>query len=160
MARGLKTSFIVAVLAAVFAAVLGTSPAFAAKQTFDFHNLEQEQRYQKLVKELRCTVCQSESIYESNAAFAADVRTKVYEMVQDEKTDDDIVNFMVERYGDYISFRPALQKNTWVLWFAPLLMLLLGVGIWRSVVANRRLQAETGLGLSSEDKAELARRLK
>lgn len=133
--------------------------ANAAKQTFDFHNLEQEQRYQKLVKELRCTVCQSESIYESNAAFAADVRTRVYEMVQEGKQDQDIVNFMVERYGDYISFRPALQKNTWVLWFAPVLMLLLGIGIWRSVVANRRLQAKTHQELSDEDKAELARRL-
>lgn len=156
MVRGVK---VLAGLAVCVLLAISVS-ASAESSRLEFETLDEEKRYQKLVRELRCTVCQSESIYESNAAFAKDVRVKVYEMLQEGKNEAEIVGFMKDRYGDYISFRPALQKNTWVLWFAPLLMLLLGMGIWRSVVGRRRQQTEAQISLSSEDQAELARRLK
>lgn len=128
----------------------------AISKPLDFETEAQEQQYQKLVRELRCTVCQSESIYESNSALAADVRRRVYEMALAGKTEAETINFMVERYGDYVRYRPAFQANTLALWFSPFVLLLLGVGIWWQVV-GRRKNINKVVELSAEDRQSLAR---
>ncbi len=103
----------------------------------EFNNLAHEQQYQKLVRELRCTLCQGGSIYESNAPLAADMRRRVYQMTAAGHTEAEVVAFMVERYGDYIRYRPALQLNTLLLWLSPVLLLLLGVLCWYLVVLRK-----------------------
>jgi cytochrome c-type biogenesis protein CcmH len=89
-------------------------PATAAPlvNPVDFDTPEQEAQYQKLVRELRCTVCQSETIYESNAALAGDMRRRVYEMTAAGASEQEIIDFLVQRYGDYVRYRPAFQANT------------------------------------------------
>lgn len=129
--------------------------AVAIGQPLEFDDQAQERQYQKLVKELRCTVCQSESVYESNAALAADVRRRVYEMTLAGASEQEIIDFMVTRYGNYVRYRPPLQKDTLLLWSSPFLLLLVGGLIWWQVVHRRRQFMEPP-ALSSADLKVLA----
>ncbi len=87
----------------------------------------QQQRYQTLINEIRCPVCQGQSIGGSNAKLAKDLREKVRELILEENTDNNIRQFMTERYGDFIVFKPPVNKNTYLLWFAPFIFLVLGL---------------------------------
>lgn len=138
---------------------LVTAPLHSApiNPNLEFNDTTQEAQYQKLVKELRCTVCQSESIYESNSPLASDVRRKVYEMTVEGKTEQNIIDYMVERYGDYVRFRPALQGNTLLLWSSPFVLLVVGGLIWLQVVSRRKKTSAIEIAeLSSQDKKLLA----
>ncbi len=92
-----------------------------------FANQAQEQRYRHLIDEIRCPVCQGQSIGGSNASLAKDLRTKVKELILEQKTDDDIRNFMTDRYGDFVVFKPPVNKNTIILWTMPFLFLLFAI---------------------------------
>ncbi|BAF61667.1 cytochrome c-type biogenesis protein [Candidatus Vesicomyidisocius calyptogenae] len=87
----------------------------------------QQQRYQTLINEIRCPVCQGQSIGGSNAGLAKDLREKVMELILEENTDNDIRQFMTDRYGDFVVFKPPVNKNTYLLWFAPFIFLVLGL---------------------------------
>ncbi|ABL02346.1 cytochrome C biogenesis protein [Candidatus Ruthia magnifica str. Cm (Calyptogena magnifica)] len=87
----------------------------------------QQQRYQALINEIRCPVCQGQSIGSSNAGLAKDLREKVRELILKQNTDDNIRKFMTDRYGDFIVFKPPVNKNTYLLWFAPFVFLVLGL---------------------------------
>jgi cytochrome c-type biogenesis protein CcmH len=102
-----------------------------------FDDPAMQERYEHIVKELRCLVCQNESIADSNAPLAADLRREVREMMLAGKSDAEIQKFMVDRYGEWILFRPRLMPQTWLLWFAPALLLLLGILIAVRVVSKR-----------------------
>lgn len=106
-------------------------------------------RYDKLVTELRCLVCQSGSIAESNAALAGDLRREVRTLLRAGKTDDEIRRFMTDRYGDFVLYRPPLTPRTWLLWFAP--VLLLGIG---GLVAYRVISQRARLVASDPDEPE------
>lgn len=122
----------------------------------------EEERFQVLTNELRCLVCQNQSIADSNAPLAEDLRRQVREMMEDGKTDDEIREYMTARYGDFVLYRPPLKSTTWMLWFGPFILLTLGAliiwGVRRRRVpeapavdseALRRLleeQAEEGKG--------------
>ena len=92
-----------------------------------FDNNSQEMRYRALIDEIRCPVCQGQSIGGSNAALAKDLREKVREMVVSSKSDDDIRKFMTDRYGDFVVFKPPVNTATYILWFAPFIFLIIGV---------------------------------
>ncbi len=145
------------VLAGLFlAAVVLASPVAALPmgKPVDFETQEQEAQYQKLVRELRCTVCQSETIHESNAALAGDMRRRVYEMTAAGASEQEIIDFLVQRYGDYVRYRPAFQANTVLLWTSPFLILFAGGMVWLQVVRQRQrlvLRQE----LSAEERAAL-----
>jgi cytochrome c-type biogenesis protein CcmH len=111
---------------------LAVGVAHAADTPFAFQDAEIERRYQKLAAELRCLVCQNQSLADSHADLAQDLRDEVYRMLNDGKTDDEIVGFLVERYGDFVLYRPPVAGITYLLWFGPLL-LLAGAGVvwWR-----------------------------
>lgn len=85
-----------------------------------------QQRYENLTHQLRCLVCQNETIADSNASLAADLRAQVRKQLLAGKTDDQIRQYMVDRYGDFVLFKPPVQPNTWLLWSGPLLLFLLG----------------------------------
>ena len=91
----------------------------------EFSSAQQEQRYQDLIDEIRCPVCQGQSIGGSNASLALDLREKVQQLIISGKTDDEIHSFMVERFGDFVVFKPPVKISTYALWFAPFAFLLI-----------------------------------
>ena len=107
-------------------ALLLIQGAFAESiEAKDFETLDQENRYTVLIENIRCPVCQGQSIGGSNSGLASDLREQVREMILNKKSDKDIYLFMVERYGDFVNFKPPINSKTYLLWFAPLFLLVL-----------------------------------
>ena len=91
-----------------------------------------EARLVVIAEELRCLVCQNESLASSNAELAEDLRREVRKLIRDNKSDAEIKTYLVERYGDFVLYRPKVKPLTWPLWFGPFFMLLLAIlGLWR-----------------------------
>lgn len=107
-----------------------------------------QQRYERLIHEFRCLVCFDESIADSNADLAADFRREVHAMIAAGKSDRQIRDFMVRRYGDFILYDPPLQPNTWLLWGGPFLLFAVALAVVVRVVYRRAhmAQAERGSG--------------
>jgi len=107
-----------------------------------------------LIAELRCLVCQNQSLADSDAELAHDLRAEVYEMVQDGKSDEEIIEFLVARYGDFVLYKPPVKPSTWLLWFGPFaLMLLAGVLLLRAV--RRQKQKAQDVEISVADRKRL-----
>jgi cytochrome c-type biogenesis protein CcmH len=127
--------------ALALAGVLGTSVCSAEVQAVDANGQLEDHalqaRFERIAGELRCLVCQNESIADSNVELAADLRRQVREMLVAGKSDDAIFKFMTDRYGEFVRFSPPLEPKTLLIWGAPFIMLLLGgVIIYR--VARQR----------------------
>ena len=99
-----------------------------------------ERRLMSLASNLRCLVCQNQSLAESNAELAADLRAQIREQMRRGASDQDVVDYLVARYGDFVLYRPPLQANTVLLWSGPGLLLLVGIGFLVRTVARRRRQ--------------------
>jgi cytochrome c-type biogenesis protein CcmH len=118
-----------------------------------FEDDAQQARYEKLARELRCLVCRSETIADSNAELASDLRRQLRELMAAGKTDQEIMQYMTDRYGDYVLYKPPLAPRTALLWAAPML-LVLGGGIAAIVVIRRKARLpeddpnDPGLGVS------------
>lgn len=112
--------------------------AIARVEVHDFDNAAQEARYNKLIDELRCLVCQNQNLADSNAELAVDMRRKTYEMVRQGKSEREIVDFMVQRYGEFVRYRPPLNSNTLLLWTGPFIILLIGVTLLIRTIRRRR----------------------
>ena len=95
-------------------------------------------RLKHLETELRCLVCQNQTLADSNAPLAEDLRREVRELASSGKSDAEIKAYLVARYGDFVLYRPPLQSNTWLLWIGPFALLAGGAGIWYAVVRRRR----------------------
>ena len=91
----------------------------------DFESLDQERRYHALIEDIRCPVCQGQSISGSNSSLAKDLREQVRQMILNNKSNKEIYQFMVERYGDFVVFKPPINWKTYLLWFSPLVFLIL-----------------------------------
>jgi cytochrome c-type biogenesis protein CcmH len=104
-----------------------------------------EARMVAIAEELRCLVCQNESLASSHAELAEDLRREVRKLIRENKTDDEIKTYLVDRYGDFVLYRPQVKPLTWPLWFGPFFMLLLAVwGLWRYLRLRRNaLQVQT-----------------
>ena len=117
-----------------------------------FEDPAQQARYEKLARELRCLVCRSETIADSNAELARDLRRQLRELMAAGKSDQEIMQYMTDRYGDYVLYKPPLAARTVLLWAAPML-LVLGGAIAAVVVIRRKAQlpeddpADPGLGV-------------
>lgn len=111
--------------------------------TFVFNSAEEEALFYKLSNELRCLVCQNQSIADSNAGLAKDLRTEMYEMLQAGKSEDEIVEFMVLRYGDYVLYRPPFKPVTLLLWFGPALVFGLGLFFAVRFIRAQKKQVKT-----------------
>lgn len=107
-------------------------------ETFKFDSPEKEKVFHKLSEELRCLVCQNQNIAESNADLAKDLRLEIYTMLQQGKSEEEIVDFMVQRYGDYVLYRPPVKPMTWLLWFGPAIVFIFGL-----VFVVRYMKAQT-----------------
>ena len=110
-------------------------PAFAdAPPTF--RDEAEEQHFRELTSELRCVMCQNQSLADSNALIAHDLRIEILRMMREGRSDQQIKQFLVERYTDFVLYEPEVQPKTWALWFGPALVLLIG-GVVVFVVARR-----------------------
>ena len=99
-----------------------------------------EARLVVIAEELRCLVCQNESLSSSHAELAEDLRREVRKLIKDGKTDPEIKTYLVERYGDFVLYKPPLKPLTWPLWFGPFLLLVLAIGgFWRYLRQRRQL---------------------
>ena len=99
-------------------------PARAAIEAYEFDSPEMEADYKQLVDELRCLVCQNQNLSGSDADLAQDLRRETYEMLQQGKSREEVVEFMVARYGDFVLYRPQFKSSTYLLWLGPFLLLL------------------------------------
>ena len=126
--------------ALIAACVLATTVAHAQSvfEPLGFASPEHEQRYRTLVDELRCLVCQNQTIAESNADLASDLRREVYRMVEDGRSAEDIAGFMVARYGDFVLYRPPLRGGTIALWAGPFLLAATGLAVLAVYLRRRR----------------------
>ena len=94
-----------------------------------FDSLEQQQRFNEMTEELRCLVCQNQNLADSDAPLAHDLRDEIYKMMKAGHSNDQIKQFLIERYGDFVLYRPPVQGNTLVLWLGPALLLLGGLAV-------------------------------
>ena len=120
-----------------FGLVLITNNAYANNNPITFNNKNLEQRYYSLIEEIRCLVCQNQSLADSDAPLAQDLRNEIYKMINSKKSNNQITNYLVERYGDFVLYRPPLKKNTWFLWFGPFLFLAIAFFIVFFVIRNQ-----------------------
>ena len=97
---------------------------------------EQEVLYQAIVQEVRCLVCQNQSIAESNAELAKDLRIEISSQIQEGKTEQEIKDFLLNRYGDFVLYQPSFNKKTFFLWLSPLILLFLIYGWYRKINLN------------------------
>ena len=123
MKSGSPVKTVLAFLLLIMTATANVAPVLAAPVGDTFSDSTQEARARNLQRQLRCLVCQGESIDESGSPFAADVRHLVRQQIADGKSDRQIQDFLVARYGDFILMKPPLQPDTWLLWLAPFLVL-------------------------------------
>lgn len=105
-------------------------PLSFANTLYPLENKKQEAQFFHLLKELRCLVCQNQDLADSNAGLAKDLRQQIYDLVKEGKTDNEIIIFLTARYGDFILFKPPIKPLTTLLWFAPVLFLVLGLVIF------------------------------
>ena len=114
-----------------------------------------QQRYEQLTHQLRCLVCQNETIADSNATLAVDLRREVREMMKAGKSDMEIRAFLTERYGDFVLYLPPVTPRTWLLWAAPVLLLLGGVAVAALVVMRRARTARADPAALEEEPENL-----
>lgn len=121
---------------------------------------EHRARYQVLIEELRCVVCQNQAISDSNAELAQDLRDRVREMILSGMTDEEIKTFLVNRYGDFVLYRPPLQKNTYVLWLAPLVIFIVAIISLFFVIRRHRRSTSKAPVLTDAERAKIDKALK
>ncbi|MBK6375430.1 MAG: cytochrome c-type biogenesis protein CcmH [Xanthomonadales bacterium] len=142
--RGIFTTLlVVALLLPVLAQAIDALP---------FKDRAEEQRFQNLTRQLRCLVCQNESLADSSADLAKDLREEVFGQMKQGKSDIEIKQYLTARYGDFVLYNPPLRGGTVLLWFGPLLVLLIGAGIVYRIVRRRaKVSPATPSAASSEE---------
>ena len=140
----------------ILSLLLVWAPLRAEIDSYRFDDPTQEARYQQLINELRCLVCQNQTIADSNADLAKDLRRQVYEMLQQGQSSQQITDFMTQRYGDFVRYRPAMNGKTLLLWLGPGLLIALALlMIWRLLSDRKASEAH----LSQERQQQLQRLL-
>ena len=129
--------------------LLVSVPAGAAIEAYEFDSPEVEAEYNQLIDELRCLVCQNQNLAGSDADLARDMRRETYKMLKEGKTPEEVADFMVARYGDFVLYRPRFQSSTYLLWLGPLVLLAIVL-----FFVARRLRASKA---SAVDENALAR---
>ena len=141
MGRGIR-----AVAAMLFLFALGLVPAAHAVDALPFKDRAEEIRFQELTKQLRCLVCQNQNLADSDADLAKDLRKQVFDMMQSGKSDTEIKQYLVARYNDFVLYDPPLKPGTWLLWFAPFVLVLIGTGVVVTILRRRAPQAAAARG--------------
>jgi cytochrome c-type biogenesis protein CcmH len=111
---------------------------FAKVEALVFETPEQEASYKRLIGELRCLVCQNQNIADSNAELAQDLRARTYDLIKQGKSEQEIIDHMVQRYGDFVMYRPPLKSTTLFLWAGPFILMIVAVVLVLLYVRRRR----------------------
>ena len=125
---------------------LWVAPMQASIEAYQFYSAEMEADYKQLIEELRCLVCQNQNLSGSDADLARDLRRETYEMLQQGKSQQEVVDFMVARYGDFVLYRPQFKSSTYLLWMGPFLLLLfvLYLVVRRLRAAEKPVEVDAG----------------
>jgi cytochrome c-type biogenesis protein CcmH len=142
-------------LALVFLLFMAAQSAWAAEAAPAAQDPELEKRVQALAEELRCLVCQNQSLADSHADLAIDLKNQVREKIKQGMTNEQIVEYMVARYGDFVLYRPPVKATTLLLWFGPLLLLVIGIATLFYRLSRRRVTIAPA-HLSDSDRARAA----
>lgn len=126
---------------------------YGAIDAYEFSDPQTQERYRILVDELRCPQCLNTNLAGSDSMIAKDLRREIHRLVQAGTSDAEVRQFMYERYGDFILYRPRVNKNTLLLWFGPLLLLALGLWLLHRFIFSK--SKESGVDLSVEDQHRL-----
>ena len=135
-------------------AVVASAGAIVFEQR-EFDDAEQLERYKRLIYELRCLVCQNQNLADSDADLAADLRREVHRMILAGKSDKDVIDFMVARYGDFVLYRPPLKATTVLLWVGPFVLAVGGLMILLIQLRRRQAERAATTPLSDEERARL-----
>lgn len=143
---GIAAALALALACATAVAQVAADPAF-------------EERLKRLESQLRCLVCQNQTLADSDAPLAGDLRREVRALASSGKSDDEIRAFLVARYGDFVLYQPPVKATTWLLWFGPLLLLAGGGAIWFALVRRRSRPDSASSAPASSDASARAREL-
>lgn len=138
--------------AALLCLLAATARAEDTPYTFD--DPAKQQTYEQLINELRCLVCQNQTLADSHADLAQDLRREVYTMVTAGKNRAEVIDYLVKRYGDFVLYRPPMKDTTWLLWAGPVLLLAVAGGAWFAM--SRSKQRALASTLTPEEQARLA----
>jgi len=127
---------------------------------YDFDSREQEVRYQNLIAELRCPKCQNQNIANSNAPISEDMRNEVYRMMKSGASNEEIVDALVARFGEFVRYKPELDSRTFLLWATPAIAVFGGLLVVAGVVIRARCVERQAAGLSAEERARAEQILK
>ena len=141
-------------IALVLLLTLAASTAYAVIETYEFSSPALEARYKALSQELRCPKCQNQNIADSNADISRDLRAIVHEQLEAGASDEEIVAFLVDRYGEFVRYRPGMDSNTFRLWSMPILLFLMGLAVM--VIQMRKGREATNV--AADDRADMLRK--
>lgn len=133
--------------------------SLASIEVYEFETETQEQRYQKFMEELRCPKCKNNNLAGTNSKIAIDLRRQLQTMVKEGKTDQEIVDYMVLRYGDFVLYRPRLQPTTFALWYGPPVFAGIGIAVVGLIVWRRRRKLGAEPTTLTEAEVKALRRL-
>lgn len=138
-------------MATVLVMFLGVNVSHASIDVYEFNNPEKEAQFRTLATELRCPKCQNQNVNDSNAPLAKDIKDRVFQMVNDGKSNDEIVDFMVERYGEFVTYRPRLSIGVALLWGLPA---ALGLLVLTAVLVSRRSASKPAAAMVDQQKIQ------
>jgi cytochrome c-type biogenesis protein CcmH len=149
----LSRQFVAALAPLLLASLLVALPALAQVRSdpapLQFQDAAEEARFHALAAELRCVMCQNQSLADSNAQIAHDLRAEVLQLMREGRTDAQIKQFLVQRYGEFVLYRPQVESGTWLLWFGPGLLVLVG-GVVVARIVRRRARTPVAADDSQE----------
>jgi cytochrome c-type biogenesis protein CcmH len=131
--------------------------AQAAIDTYTFKSEAEREQFRQLTEELRCPKCQNQNIADSNAPIATDLRREIFRMLEEGQDNQQITDYLVSRYGDFVRYKPALNSRTWLLWYGPAGLLLGGMLLLGLIVLRKR-RTQTGSAgnqLTTQEQARL-----
>lgn len=112
---------------------------------YTFEDSAKHDEFRAIIEEMRCLVCQNESLAGSNAELAVDLRNEIYEMLKNGQSKDEIINFMVARYGDFVLYNPPVKPSTYPIWFGPLIVFLIGGVVLFRIIRRKNQSSEAVL---------------
>jgi cytochrome c-type biogenesis protein CcmH len=132
-----------------------TSVIATPVDTYEFKSPDNQKRALSLAHSLRCPQCQNQNLIDSNSPVASDLRLEVFKMVDEGKGDDEIIEFMTSRYGEFVLYKPKMEMKTYVLWLGPVGLLILGLLIGFVFIRKQRIGGNAPQEISAEDQQEL-----
>ena len=144
----IKTFLLAALLA------IGTAAGAFTLEEFQFDSPAQEQQFRELIGKLRCLVCQNESLAASQADLAQDLRSEVYRMMRAGQSEDEILSFLVARYGDFVLYDPPLKPSTYVLWFGPFVIIAIAAFFMIRAILNRKPSSDEDISEAERERLQ------